>query len=57
VVRNWPFGQGYGMTAHPIGGVRPATTIPVSQTSQGPRRVVSRATTTAGPAGSSASAA
>ena len=44
------------MTAQPIGSVRPATTTPASQTSQPPRRVVSSATTTGWPAGSSASA-
>src|SRR5712691_8800124 len=45
------------MAAQPIGSVRPATTMPASQTSQGPRRVVSSATTTAEPGGSSARAA
>src|SRR5262249_61313907 len=38
VARKRPLGQGYGMTAQPIGSVRPATTMPASQTSQRPRR-------------------
>jgi hypothetical protein len=45
VARKRPLGQGYGMTAQPMGSVRPATTMPANQTSQGPSRVVSSATT------------
>src|SRR2546421_1972661 len=45
------------MTAHPIGMVRPPTTIPATQTSHGPRRVVSSATTIDCPGGSNVSAA
>jgi hypothetical protein len=46
VARKRPLDQGYGITAQPIGNVWPATTMPASQTSHGPSRVVSRATTT-----------
>jgi hypothetical protein len=56
VRRKRPFGQGYGMTAQLIGRVRPATTMPASQTSHGPRRVVSSATTTGAPGGKTVSA-
>src|SRR5438093_2725946 len=56
VLRKRPFGQGYGMTAQPMGRVRPATTMPASQTSHGPRRVVSSATTTGVPGGKTVSA-
>src|SRR5215813_665896 len=57
VVRNRPLGHGEGITAHPIGIVRPATTMPASQTSQGPKRVVSSATTADWPDGSNVKAA
>ena len=56
VARKRPLGQGYGMTAQPMGSVRPATTMPANQTSQGPSRVVSSATTTGGSAARSVSA-
>ena len=56
VLRKRPCGQGYGMTAQPLGSVRPATTMPASQTSHGPRRVVSSATTTEVPGGKTVSA-
>ena len=45
VARKRPLGQGYGLSAQPMGSVRPATTRPANQTAQGPSRVVASATT------------
>ena len=45
MARKRPLGHGYGMTAQPMGSVRPAMTMPANQTSQDPSRVVSRTTT------------